>query len=472
MKKQKVIFASAFWLALVTLLTVCAYFMVHNAAWLFGDEAIVYSTTGMGKAFSPLGFDCMIECYGRFYPFAYNLYNVLLLFDSGQISAEAHYLLQSIALGILAICFALTALHILKDYSVLWKYSIAFCFVAITVFRVLPEFITCYTGAWIIFMLLAIFILCTCKFEDTEYWGWGIPAVISVTYMCYCYENMCVIPLAYGVCSLLFNYKNLSNRKRWFNVIISASALLFLLLYLVIVLPEAKNFYSHYTDNSLLINAFKMFIAHKIYWIALVFLFVRLWDIIKNKKSYIFADSLLLTAFAYFCGTALLQLDFVYYYNFGALIALTAILCYCKAYLKPYWVFTIMIVLCVFYGRKTPSLIMRNQESRINSAIQIEQLSEYMQEGYSLYWYAPEYHNPAEFLIDLRNWCCNSLITYLEWFNQEDIEISEQSIFDEELKGIWINPEQNNVLFPQSDTIFTRYEVVYMAGNAVGYCVK
>ena len=61
-----------FWLAMMAYLGVCVYFMIHNAYWQIGDEAIVISHTGMGKPFSPKGFEGMVSSYGRLYPFAYN----------------------------------------------------------------------------------------------------------------------------------------------------------------------------------------------------------------------------------------------------------------------------------------------------------------------------------------------------------------------------------------------------------------
>lgn len=472
MKKQQIFFAVLFWLVLVVILVVCGYFMIHNAAWLFGDEAIVYSTTGMGKPFSPLGFDCMIECFGRFYPFAYNLYNILLLFYDGPISAEAHYALHTVALSVFAVCFAFTAMHLLKTYSSWIKYGIALCFTMIAIFRVFPEFVTCYTGVWIVFVLLAVFLLAICKFEGTEHWIWGGIAIISVTYICYCYENICVIPLTYGACQLLFSYKTISRRKRIFNGLLVASALVFLLLYMVLVLPQATNFYGHHSDSSIMINALKMFLAHKIYWIALIFILIRLWDIIKNKKSYTYADSLALTSFAYFCGTAFLKLDFVYYYNVGALIALVAIICYCNMYLKPHWSLALMLSLSLLYGRKMPSLIEKNQEDRINSSVQIANLTEYMRGGYSLYWYAPIYEDVAIIENDLRDWSYNSLLRYLEWYTQDRVNIINEVSFDKTKKGIWLNPAINSKQIPHSDTIFVVYKTVYQAADVSGFVIE
>lgn len=471
MKRENII-ASVFWTAFVALMAICGYFMIHNAAWIIGDEAIVYGTTGMGKAFSPLGFDGMIDSFGRFYPFAYNLYNVLLLFGSGQISAEAHYVLQTIALCIYALCFVWVALHVLKQEKPLWKYALTFCFASITIFRVYPEFSTCYTGAWIIFMLLAVLILCTCKFEEKEHWGWGIPAILSATYICYCYENMCVIPLAYGTCSLLLNYKQLSTNKKWFNGLLVASGLLFLLLYVVIVIPRATHFYGHQSGDSIFVNAIKMLVAHKIYWVALIFLCVRIWDVLKNKRPYIIADSFLLAAFAYFCGTAFIHLDFTYYYNFGALLALTAILFYCKEYLKPYWTLLIVGAFFVLYGYKMPSRIKKNQKERVSTYTHVSQLSESIKQGENVYWYAPEYSDPTDFQVDLRNCQHYRLEAYLEWLEQHPIPLSEKTAFIPEMQGIWLYPTENDKLFPDSASLFKSHKLLYDVGGIKVYRVE
>lgn len=472
MKRDYNIIAFVFWTAFIALIAVCGFFMIHNAAWIIGDESIVYSTTGMGKAFSPFGFDGMIDSYGRFYPFAYNLYNILLLFGNGQISVEAHYTLQAVALCIYALCFALVGLHLLKGIKPIWKYSITFCFVSITVFRVYPEFVTCYTGAWIIFMILAVFILCTCKFEETENLGWGIAAILFATYICYCYENICVIPLVYGTCSLLFNYKRFSNRKKWFNWLLVASGVLFIILYVVIVIPRATHFYGHHSENTLFINAFKMFVAQKIYWVALIFFVVRLWDIIKKKSPYIFADSFLLSSFAYFCGTALIHLNFTYYYNFGALLALTSIICYCREYLKPYWTLLLFGAFFILYGYKMPSRIQHNQNLRISTYTQMCQLSEIINYGEQVYWYAPEYSDPTDFYVDLRNCQHGRLVSYLEWLEQYEEYIPKMSYFEPKLQGIWLYPIENDILFPDSIVLFKDREILYDICGIKAYRVK
>lgn len=464
--------AIIFWSLLALLLGTCGFFLVYNAWWLGGDEAIVISHTGMGVPFLPTGFPDAISQYGRLYPFAYNLYDVLLLFGNGYFSPEAHYVLQAVALAIFALAFTFIGLRLLKQLPTIWKYSITFCYVAICVFRVYQEFTTCYTGMWIVFMFLPIFLYCAIRFDETEHWGYGIAALLIVNYICYCYENICVIPLALGACSLMFGYRQLDKQKKIFSSLLVASGLLFLILYAAIVLPQATNFYGHHSDNSLFKNAIKIFIAQKIYWFALIALIFRAVQILRKKSVYSFYDSMLLTAFAYFAGTAMLKLDFTYYYNIGSLIALTAILYYSKEYLSQKWVFVLFLALFAFYGRKMPSNISKNQKDRIGCRDGVTWLAE-QSDSTAIYWFTPEYEDPMDFQVDLRNCHKYSLETMMQWYLQNNnVKVTECTEFDASLKGIWLFPGENNKLFPDMPTPDECQNKVFDAYDIKGYMVE
>lgn len=440
-----------FWVAMVAFLGVCAYYMIHDAYWRIEDEAIVIAHTGMGKAFSPTGFDCMVECYGRLYPFAYNLYNVLLLFHDGYISPTNHYILQSIALIVYALAFAAITLFLLRKQPVGWKYATAFCFVAICVARVYTEFITCYTGMWIVFMFLPVFLWSACKFNETEKWVYGVVSLVVINYISYCYETVFVIPLAMGACSLLLNYKNLSKNKRVFNWLFVLSGLLFLSLYAIIVLPRASHFYRiHHDISFLLINAFNIFLAQKIYWIAIVVLVWRMIEIVRKKSSYSFYDSMLLASFAYFFGAVVLGLDFTYYYNVGSQMALVPILQFLNEKLKPTWLIILMACLAVYYCRKMPLTIKTFHKERTQTFAEVSNLSKYIGKE-DVFWYAPEYEDSTNLWTDLRSTMRWRLEVYLSWLLHQDVHIEERMVFNADEKGIWLFPSENKKLFPDDD---------------------
>ena len=442
----------AFWVATIIFLGVCVYYMIHNAYWQIEDEAIVISHTGMGKPFSPYGFEGMISSHGRFYPFAYNLYNVLLLFHDGYISPTDHYILQSVALVIYSLAFIAIALILLKMQSVVWKYAITICFMAVCVARVYPEFITCYTGVWIIFMFLPVFLWSVCKFDESEKWMYGVISLLVINYINYCYETLFVIPLSMGVCSLMFNYRKLDKNKRLFNWLLVASGLLFLLLYAIIVLPRASHYYGHYTSDSILQIAVKAFIAQKIYWIAMVVLFIRVVEIFRKKSVFTFYDSMLLAAFAYFCGAAVLKLDFTYYYNIGSLMAFVSILHFFNEKLKPRWVFVIMFCLAAFYCRKIPMQIHQIQKIRVETFCDVSNLSRFVGKE-KIYWYAPDYEDDTNQWVDFRLTIRHRLEIYLSWLLHQDVHLEERTAFDELETGIWLFPSENKELFPDDMTV-------------------
>lgn len=455
----------------VAYISICMFFMVHNAHWLISDEAIVISHTGMGRPFSFLGLDGMIESYGRFYPFAYTLYNVLLLFYDSYIPVAAHYILQAIALLLFALSFFALFLLILKEDISGWKYGSVLCLVMVCVARVFPVFITCFTGVWIVFMCIPLFLLTLCKFDVTEHWGWGISALIVVNYVIYCYETVFVISLSIGACSLIFNYRNLSLNKRVFNWLLIASGLLFLVLYAIFVLPNATEYYHHQTD-SFWSNAFQMFIAHKIYWIALAVLLIRVTLLVGHKSRYALYDSILLASFAYFIGAAVLKLDYTYYYNIGELVALVSIVFFLNDWIGSRWLCVVALLLAVFYCRKMPSQIIHNQESRVNTFKSVSVLAEYCKQGDLLYWYAPKYNDPSAFLVEERGTQRIRLEVYLSWLLQNEVLIVERDKFSRDDSGIWLFPRENRSLFPKDDTENDLLNLVFNAGNIKGYIIE
>ena len=426
------------WISLMVFLSVCVYFIIHNAHWLLGDEAIVFSHTGMGKAFSLLGFEGMISTYGRMYPFAYSLYNILLLFYDGYVSATAVYTLQGVALVVFAVFFVFLAIHILRDVSSPWKYASIFFFAVICVFRVYTEFITCYTGVWIVFLFLPIFLFFSCRFMDSEKWVDGLIAFLSINYIIYCYETVFVIPTTIGICELLFHYRELTHRRRAFCIMLLGSGVLFLAIYACIVLPNANGFYHHYGTTSFINNAIRMFIANKIYWLSALVLIARLIEVLLKKKPYSFFDSLLLSSFAYFLGAAVLKLDLTYYYNLGALVGLTASLYFLKDWMKPGWLCMVFVAFAFFYGRRIPSVIGKFQTERVDVYNQMSFLSEQLNgQEEVLYWYEPTIEGMSLAYLDFRESAKLSVEAYLSWIQHCEITIQRKTSFDSS-EGIWL----------------------------------
>lgn len=462
------------WVALGCLLAICIFFQIHNAGWLIGDEAIVIRHTGMGRAFSFLGFEGMVTFYGRLYPFAYTLYNVLLPFYDSYVPVQAIYVLQAIALSIFAVTFALFSLYILTPQTSSLKYATVFFFVSVCVCRVYPEFITCYTGIWIVYLFIPVFLYCSCRFMDTGNRVYGVVALLSINYITYCYETVFVIPLTLGACSLLFSFRKLSQKQRLFNGLLVGSGLLFLAIYVVFVLPKAEGYYHHYGSVSLLQNAIHMFVAHKVFWIASVILFIRFIQFARKQAEYTFFDSMLLSGFAYFVGAAVLKLNYTYYYNAGELVAFSACLFFLKDWIKPIWLCCLLLALSLFYGRKMPQCISTVQSRRTNTTQSMSYLSSQVQNGVHLYWFAPEYDGGSPSYLDMRGTSRGRIEIYLSWLLNNRVIIKERQITREEdiCDGIWFVYTEPGPDIPMTPSAITRGEKVFSISGIEGYLVE
>ena len=168
----------------------------------------------------------------------------------------------------------------------------------------------------------------------------------------------------------------------------------------------------------------------------------------------------------------MLKLDFVYYYNIGALIALVAILYYCKEYLSPKWTLLLMLALMAFYGRKMPSNIQKNQASRIGVRYNVTWLAN-QPDSVVIYWYTPEYEDPLDFYVDLRSCHKYSLVTMMQWYLQNnDVKVEDCTEFDPTLKGIWLFPSENDKLFPDTPLPEECQNKVFDAYDIKGYMIE
>lgn len=420
-----------------SILLLCAYFMLHQAFWLPGDEAIVMRATGWGHAFIPPREPLSV---GRFFPLSYSLYNVLLLFPHGaQISVTSIYALQAVGLFVYAIFIALFCFQILKGAADKWRYPIVLLAVVFAISRVYNEFVMCYTGVWMVFSLLPIFLWSTWRFSETQKTGYAISALLIVNYIIYCYETIFTIPLTIGACALIFNYKRLTRKEIVFYSTLVASSILFLLLYVVLVVPQIEVAYdgAHGSDVTLFENAIHVFIAQKTMWVVVLLLVFRIFDCVGNKQGLGFFDYLLLASCAYCCGAVALKLNFIYYYNAAVIVAIPAILYFAVRYLKPIGAIGVFCLLASFYAVKLPKIIKNNQRDRCGYKEYVDRIAECVKSRDSVYWYLPDNFGNADFDYGSRAWRHAYTQSGIGWvLNQEDYCIAPRKNFTNEY-GLW-----------------------------------
>lgn len=445
MKNQENIIKWTFWGIWLAIIAVCSYFIVANAAWVDYDDSQVIMYTGWDKPIFGFFVD---PAYGRFFPLDYTVYDILPIFYDGQIPPSAHYAIHVFWFIIYMAFFAAIGLYLLKDEKPIWKYTITLALLLTVLGRTFGLFMQLWTGIWTIFTFIPIFLYCYIRFIDTKKWGFGILALIAINYVLYYYETMFTIPVAIGACSLLFSYRKQDKQERLFNYLLIASGVLFLLLYLILVVPRIEHMYHHYTHDSIFANAMKILFAQKIMWLVIVALIVRLVAFIKKQADYTIYDSMLLASCAYCCGAAALHLDYTLYYTPAAILALPALLYFAKLYLKPWMILVLFVCLAGFYCRKLPKEIRDRQAARIGYYNNICKFNEIVATNVDLFYYLPE--NPAldEGELDIRS--CK--VMYLEskagWYqNNPDFSITRVEECDDFAQGIWIMDKKDEQAF-------------------------
>ena len=445
MKDQEKIIKWTFMGIWIAIVAVCSYFIVANAAWVDYDDSQVIMYTGWDKPIFGFFVD---PSFGRFFPLDYTVYDILPIFYDGQIPPVAHYAIHVFWFIIYMAFFAAIGLHILKDEKPICKYAIIFALLITVLGRTYGHFMQLWTGIWTIFTFIPIFLYGYICFTETKKWGYGILALIAINYVLYYYETMFTIPVAIGACSLLFSYKKQDKQDRLFNYLLIASGVVFLLLYLILVVPKIEHMYHHYTKDSIWANALKILFAQKIMWLVIVALVARMVSFVKKQANYTIYDSMLLASCAYCCGAAALHLDYTLYYTPATILALPAILCFAKQYFKPWMVLVLFVCLAGFYGRKIPNEIKERQKGRISYYNNICKFNKLAATSTDLFYYLPENPTLDEGELDIRS--CK--VMYLEskagWYqNNPNFLINRVEECDAFAPGLWVMDKKDEQIF-------------------------
>lgn len=414
---------------LITTLTLM-FFIVHNGQWLLGDDAIIILKTGSGIPFSI--FDTITPTSGRFYPLAYYAYNILLIFNTGEVSVQHHYIL--VALGFLFFSFAIFFLNKkILEKSTAKKYvtdSLALLFSFMVIHRSYSTFSHVFTTIWVDYLLLTVFIFFTYQFYKSQKSYFAIIAILSISYCVFCIETIFILPISVGCLTLLFSFNNLSRKEKWFSVSLIFVGLSFLITYYFVVYIHITSAYdgAHGSENTLFQNVIKILMNQKLLLVALLVLALRLYFIfIKKDKYNKFYDTMLLTGLAYTFGCFFLGLNWGMYYVISILFVSFPILYYFNKYFEMKYLGAIILFLSIFYIRNYPKNIAAIQRNRIETKELIETLKTYRDKNYTFVW-------KDELLVEnnwdriMSDWKNSSLSVLLSHeFNEPSFKFTENS---------------------------------------------
>ena len=438
------------WALVVLITVVCMFFIVHDAQWIIGDDAIVMGYSGWGQWF-PMSLTVIPES-GRFFPTSYQMYNMYAPFFDGQMSAHAMYLFHAIIFALsVGACFWLMQ-DILKKRDAIWRYGIALLATVFFIGRMFPAYMNCFSTAWFGTTLTLLMLQFAYLFYTRKQMSYGLVAWLIVVWITYMGENAFVLPLAWGACGLLLLWKKSTKLERAFHIGLVADAVIFLLVYFFFIFLKIETAYdgSHGTEVTFVGNMIHILVAHKFLWIAAVVLFVRIWDVLKNKAELTFYDLFLLTAGAVCVGGFILKLNWVLYYNGAVLVALPAVVYYLNQYLKPYWTALIMLVFAGWYGVKVPQTIKEINGQRDDSHQFMTVLAEQVEQGKTVYLYYPG-EEVDDYDYVLRDWSYYDVEEFLAYYtHQEGMKLEKIKVFDGRA-GVYVTIDKNEILYPGSN---------------------
>lgn len=439
------------WALMALITVVCAFFIVHDAQWIIGDDAIVMKYSGWGHWF-PMSHTVIPES-GRFFPLSYQMYNLYAPFFDGQMSAQAMYLFHAIIFALtVGACFWLMQ-DILKKREAIWRYGIALLATVFFIGRMFPSYMNCFATTWFGTFLTVALLLFAYLLYTRKQWWYGLVAFLIVLWITYTGENAFIIPITWGTCGLLLMWKKSTKAERWFHIALVADAIVFLLVYFFFIFLKIENAYdgSHGTEVTFIGNMISILVAQKFLWIAAAVLCVRVWDVLKNKAEITFYDLFLLTAGAVCVGGFILKLNWVLYYNGAVLIALPAVVYYLNQYLKPYWTALIMLVFAGWYGIKVPQTIKEINWQRQDCHQFMMVLAEQVEQGKTVYFYMHGETNKEIFDVYWRDFIYDACQTFLRYYVvDKNLNIYAIAEFDES-PGVYITMDISENLSPDGN---------------------
>ena len=450
---------------------VLAFFIMYNAGWIIGDDAIVVSHTGWRHFFNPKG--TTIPAAGRFYPLAYIIYNILPICN--LCSVNAHFALHTFVFVIFCIVSLWACYKAVDAKQLTWQDGILVLSAAvICIARAYNNFLDAYSTIWIDYTLVMIWALCCYYVHIHQSKPALIIGLLSVTYLTYCLKTNFVFPLGYGIIGLLFTWKRTTKLEKAYLWSLVGIGITFLVLYFFICFLHIETAYdgAHGQEITLFSNAIRMFIAQKVLWLVLILVCWRAYRILVKKDKFEFWDTILLTGCAYCCGCAVMKLNWVLYYSLASIFTIPAVVHYLHKYIGSQWAWLIMLTLALFMFRKVPGYIKTTQNNRKGTAEVVELLANQYKAGDNLYWYAPDDDKQTgNFDLVQRDWLHHSLETIFAWqIGKENYELQIVNRFERQA-GTYILPCENNRLIPNANNIIISTENVLINNGACGFTI-
>lgn len=431
--------------------SVLAFFIIYNPYFLLGDNSQFFNTSAIGKYFPASTY---INWMGRFCPLQVWDFNILLLFKGGE-SALAHYILIAVYFLLLSFFSFVFYTKLINSINTVsrYKYWLIVSVVIFILTRFYSVFLDLFFGERFAIVLLSIFLYFYYKLTESDNWIYALIAFLSVLYVTYSKEPTFLAILILSLTNLLFNYKGISIKKKFFYFALIVNSVIYISLYYFIVYKGTPFFYNQINPEietkQLLLKVFRM---HKILIIAFLLAFVRLYFVVlKSDKSHLFHDSTLFAGISYATVILALKLSYVQYFFPAVILSLPSIIYWSTKIFNIKIMSLIMLMGAVYCSFSAANHIRANQTARINTHSNINLISESMSDGYSVSSYSPslKQFSNGEYKETSRNFRIGSVEAYLQYFNKfpdfKIINIDSSTSKEYLQKTILLYPPENDV---------------------------
>jgi hypothetical protein len=386
-------FNRAVFLLFIAFVALISFYIVLNAEWILGDDKQTMLTTGSGVPL-PMFSDLIGGgiANGRFCPMAHQELNLLTLIPFGY-TPLAHYIFNAfffIVLSFLSVIYlrSIQRYYFNSDSIILPILTYLFLFIGCTV---LTTFLDVIYGriTSILYLLVFYLVILNIKRNKDKYLIYSIPIVFWLTFRG---ETLFSSFFVIGATLLLFNYKNNSKTLNRYALFLICDAIFYLLLYAVIVLPQAK---SNYTSipNDHFFRDLLLWTPHAV--LILVLTIIRLYFIVvKKDTTRIYLDAILFGGAVLVAANIVLRLSTTYYYMSIMVFLMPSVLYWgYYFFINKRRVFYVLCAVMFFMFIRPihlfPYLIINNQHRRTTEMACIRQVEPYVKkDGYKLFFLA------------------------------------------------------------------------------------
>lgn len=399
------------------IIAVLSFYIVHNAQWLVGDDAIIINRTGWDIPFSI--WDTIKPELGRFFPLAYMHENLVLLFSGTMHSATQHYVVNMTEYIVLTISILVILWRTIKPQSI-WDLLILFFTVFLAITKVYTIYLNVFSTLYNYYTICILSIMFMVLFYHKQKILYGILSCVGWTYSVFCIENAFVLPLTIGLMPLILNRKSLTKQTIVYHITLILISISYLVIYYLIVYrhtnPELMYDPSHGTNVTFFANAVNILKGQKFLILAIcVWLYRQVMLLQKKDQYHILYDTLLWASGAVLFAGLILKLDWQMYYYTSILCSFTSVVYMLNKYLDKKIVCIVVLLFALLHSYKIPKQIDKNQDDRIETAEEVNTICIDYANNINIVWYDAPANDSTLFELNLREFKKSSLRSYIRY---------------------------------------------------------